>query len=82
MGFLSYVQTDTTYAHSIEKYVRKVCAVAHEIVEGDQNRELKASILQCLSAMVMFSCALPSLSCLVLLFPISLCCLVVVCSNW
>ncbi|KAK4769401.1 hypothetical protein SAY86_027551 [Trapa natans] len=47
-------QTDTTYAHNIEKYVHKVCALARETDGGDRRRQLKASTLQCLSAMVWF----------------------------
>ncbi|XP_031385287.1 protein SEMI-ROLLED LEAF 2 isoform X2 [Punica granatum] len=49
-----YSQTDTTYTHNIEKYVRKVCTLARESGEGDERRCLRASTLQCLSAMVWF----------------------------
>ncbi|KAK4748810.1 hypothetical protein SAY87_015396 [Trapa incisa] len=46
-----YCQTDTTYAHNIEKYVHKVCAL---VDGGDTKPQLRASVLQCLSAMVWF----------------------------
>lgn len=72
-----FVQTDTTYAHNIEKYVHKVCALAHEINGGDQRHQLRASILQCLSAMVTFFLHITKfiLSCLVISH--SICCLVI-----
>ncbi|XP_059437223.1 protein SEMI-ROLLED LEAF 2 [Corylus avellana] len=49
-----YSQADGTYTHNIEKLVRKVCALAH--VKGDEHQRhcLRASSLQCLSAMVWF----------------------------
>ncbi|XP_010493942.1 PREDICTED: protein EFR3 homolog B-like isoform X2 [Camelina sativa] len=49
-----YSQVDGTYTHSIEKFALKVCALARE--EGDEHQKLclRASGLQCLSAMVWF----------------------------
>ena len=47
-----YEQEDGTYTHNIEKLVRKVCALAREKGEEHQNASLRASSLQCLSAMV------------------------------
>jgi hypothetical protein len=47
-----YEQADGTYAHNIEKLVRKVCALAHENGDEHQRHCLRASSLQCLSAMV------------------------------
>ncbi|KAB2005998.1 hypothetical protein ES319_D11G310100v1 [Gossypium barbadense] len=49
-----YSQVDGTYTHSIEKFVHKVCKLAREDGEEHQRRCLKASSLQCLSAMVWF----------------------------
>nr|XP_023894081.1 uncharacterized protein LOC112006003 [Quercus suber] len=49
-----YSQADGTYAHNIEKLVRKVCALAREKGEEHQSPCLRASSLQCLSAMVWF----------------------------
>ncbi|XP_062144485.1 protein SEMI-ROLLED LEAF 2 isoform X2 [Alnus glutinosa] len=49
-----YSQADGTYAHNIEKLVRKVCALAHEKGDEHQRHCLRASSLQCLSAMVWF----------------------------
>ncbi|KAK9041749.1 hypothetical protein V6N11_016839, partial [Hibiscus sabdariffa] len=49
-----YNQADGTYTHSIEKFVHKVCKLAREDGEEHQRRCLRASSLQCLSAMVWF----------------------------
>lgn len=46
------VQVDSTYTHNIEKLVRKVCMLSQEPGETHENRCLRASSLQCLSAMV------------------------------
>lgn len=45
-------QADGTYTHNIEKFVYKVCKLAHEDGEDHQRRCLRASSLQCLSSMV------------------------------
>lgn len=45
-------QVDTTYTHNIEKLVRKVCILSREHGETHEKRCLRASSLQCLSAMV------------------------------
>nr|XP_011466140.1 PREDICTED: uncharacterized protein LOC101313033 isoform X1 [Fragaria vesca subsp. vesca] len=47
-------QTDGTYTHNIESLVHKVCELAHESGEDIQKRCLRASSLQCLSAMIQF----------------------------
>ncbi|KAE8725513.1 cytochrome c oxidase subunit 5C [Hibiscus syriacus] len=47
-------QADGTYTHSIEKFVHKVCKLAREDVNEHQRRRLRASSLQCLSAVVWF----------------------------
>lgn len=48
-----YSQADGTYTHNIEKFVKKVCKLACE--NGvEHRRSLRASSLQCLSAMVWF----------------------------
>ncbi|RYR02105.1 hypothetical protein Ahy_B06g080935 [Arachis hypogaea] len=49
-----YSQVDATYARSIEKLVRKVCMLSREHGKTNENRCLRASSLQCLSAMVWF----------------------------
>ncbi|XP_022743108.1 protein EFR3 homolog B-like isoform X1 [Durio zibethinus] len=49
-----YSQADGTYIHNIEKFVHKVCKLACEDGEEHQRRCLRASSLQCLSAMVWF----------------------------
>ncbi|XP_057722578.1 protein SEMI-ROLLED LEAF 2-like isoform X1 [Arachis stenosperma] len=49
-----YSQVDATYARSIEKLVRKVCMLSREHGKTHENRCLRASSLQCLSAMVWF----------------------------
>ncbi|RID59602.1 hypothetical protein BRARA_F02823 [Brassica rapa] len=49
-----YSQVDGTYTHSIEKFARKVCSLAREQGDEHQKRCLRASGLQCLSAMVWF----------------------------
>ncbi|XVE89558.1 hypothetical protein DITRI_Ditri20bG0005700 [Diplodiscus trichospermus] len=49
-----YSQADGTYMHNIEKFVHKVCKLAREDGEEHQRRCLRASSLQCLSAMVWF----------------------------
>ena len=45
-------QVDATYTHNIEKLVRKVCMLSREHGETHERRCLRASSLQCLSAMV------------------------------
>lgn len=45
-------QADGTYTYIIESWVRKVCAMVRE--SGEDKRGLRASSLQCLSAMVLF----------------------------
>lgn len=45
-------QVDATYTHNIEKLVRKVCMLSQEPGETHEKHCLKASSLQCLSAMV------------------------------
>ncbi|XP_043721356.1 protein SEMI-ROLLED LEAF 2-like [Telopea speciosissima] len=47
-------QADGTYAHNIEKLVHKVCLLARESGEECTKCCLRASSLQCLSAMVWF----------------------------
>ncbi|CAL0320940.1 unnamed protein product [Lupinus luteus] len=49
-----YCQVDGTYTHNIEKLVRKVCKLAREHGETHEKCCLRASSLQCLSAMVWF----------------------------
>ncbi|XP_007031156.2 PREDICTED: protein EFR3 homolog B [Theobroma cacao] len=49
-----YSQADGTYTHNIEKFVPKVCKLLREDGEEHQRRCLRASSLQCLSAMVWF----------------------------
>ncbi|RVW97824.1 Protein EFR3-like B [Vitis vinifera] len=49
-----YCQADSTYTHNIENFVRKVCMLAREAGDEQQTSTLKASSLQCLSAMVWF----------------------------
>ncbi|KAK6911653.1 hypothetical protein RJ641_023746 [Dillenia turbinata] len=49
-----YSQVDGIYAHNIEKFVERVCKLACENGEEHQKRCLRASSLQCLSAMVWF----------------------------
>ncbi|KAL2325592.1 hypothetical protein Fmac_024650 [Flemingia macrophylla] len=49
-----YCQVDATYTHNIEKLVRKVCMLSREHGEAREKRCLRASSLQCLSAMVWF----------------------------
>ncbi|KAL5983534.1 hypothetical protein ACLOJK_017621 [Asimina triloba] len=50
-GFI-YSQADGTYTHNIESLVPKVCAMARESCEDHDKSCLRASSLQCLSAMV------------------------------
>ncbi|TQD69210.1 hypothetical protein C1H46_045257 [Malus baccata] len=45
-----YSQTDCTYTHTIESLVHKVCKLARQ--SGEDQQSLRASSLQCLSAMV------------------------------
>lgn len=45
-------QVDATYTHSIEKLVRKVCMLSREGGETHEKCCLRASSLQCLSAVV------------------------------
>ncbi|KAI4349895.1 hypothetical protein L6164_010438 [Bauhinia variegata] len=49
-----YSQVDATYAHNIEKLVKKVCMLSLEPGETREKRCLRASSLQCISAMVWF----------------------------
>ncbi|XP_041018680.1 protein SEMI-ROLLED LEAF 2-like [Juglans microcarpa x Juglans regia] len=49
-----YSQADGTYTHNIENLVLKVCALACEKGDEHQRRYLRASSLQCLSAMIWF----------------------------
>ncbi|XP_068659378.1 protein SEMI-ROLLED LEAF 2 [Aristolochia californica] len=49
-----YCQADGTYTHNIENLVPKVCALACESGEGHEKLCLRASALQCLSAVVWF----------------------------
>ncbi|KAJ1383506.1 Armadillo-type fold [Sesbania bispinosa] len=49
-----YCQVDATYTHNIEKLVRKVCLLSREHGETHEKHCLRASSLQCLSAMVWF----------------------------
>ncbi|KAL5565906.1 hypothetical protein UlMin_029070 [Ulmus minor] len=49
-----YAQVDATYTHNIESFVPKVCMLARVKGEDHQTRCLRASSLQCLSAMVWF----------------------------
>lgn len=49
-----YSQTDGTYARNIATFVNKVCMLARETGEEHQKRSLRASCLQCLSAMVWY----------------------------
>ncbi|XP_013660832.2 protein SEMI-ROLLED LEAF 2-like [Brassica napus] len=49
-----YNQVDGTYTHSIEKFAHKVCSFAREQGDEHQKQCLRASGLQCLSAMVWF----------------------------
>ncbi|KAF3563670.1 hypothetical protein DY000_02011262 [Brassica cretica] len=49
-----YSQVDGTYTHSIEKFALKVCSLAREQGDEHQKKCLRASGLQCLSAMVWF----------------------------
>ncbi|RYQ89954.1 hypothetical protein Ahy_B09g096325 isoform J [Arachis hypogaea] len=49
-----YSQVDATYTHNMEKLVRKVCMLSREHVGALEKRCLRASSLQCLSAMIWF----------------------------
>ncbi|KAH9627082.1 hypothetical protein KSS87_023770 [Heliosperma pusillum] len=49
-----YCQTDGTYAHNIGNSIRKLCMLARETGEEHDKRSLRASSLQCLSAMVWY----------------------------
>ncbi|KAA8545252.1 hypothetical protein F0562_020036 [Nyssa sinensis] len=49
-----YSQVDGTYTYNIENLVHKVCTLACETGEEHEKRRLRASSLQCLSAMVWF----------------------------
>ncbi|KAK9147050.1 hypothetical protein Sjap_006953 [Stephania japonica] len=49
-----YCQTDGTYAHNIENLVNHVCMMARKTGEEQSKSRLRASSLQCISAMVWF----------------------------
>ncbi|KNA11501.1 hypothetical protein SOVF_134650 [Spinacia oleracea] len=49
-----YSQNDSTYARNIATLVNKVCMLARETGEEHQKHSLRASCLQCLSAMVWY----------------------------
>ncbi|XVF26488.1 hypothetical protein REPUB_Repub14bG0020700 [Reevesia pubescens] len=49
-----YSQADGTYMHNVENFVHKVCKLAREDGEEHQKHCLRASSLQCLSAIVWF----------------------------
>ncbi|KAI3701996.1 hypothetical protein L6452_27563 [Arctium lappa] len=49
-----YNQVDGTYAYDLENLAPKVFVLAHRTQEGDEKIHLRASSLQCLSAMVWF----------------------------
>ncbi|ESW16997.1 hypothetical protein PHAVU_007G201500 [Phaseolus vulgaris] len=49
-----YCQVDSTYTYNIEKLVRKVSMLSRDHGEASEKRCLRASSLQCLSAMVWF----------------------------
>ncbi|KAL7003167.1 hypothetical protein U1Q18_004325, partial [Sarracenia purpurea var. burkii] len=49
-----YSQVDGTYTYNIEDLIHKVCTLARETGEEHEKRCLRASSLQCLSAMVWF----------------------------
>ncbi|KAI4342906.1 hypothetical protein MLD38_027470 [Melastoma candidum] len=54
LGNFILSQSDSMYAHNIEKFVHKVCALARVRSDGHQNSCLRASGLQCIAAMVGF----------------------------
>ncbi|XP_031249114.1 protein EFR3 homolog A [Pistacia vera] len=49
-----YGQADGTYTHNIESFVHKVCKLARDHGVEDQRHGLRASSLQCISAMLWF----------------------------
>ncbi|KAL9234895.1 hypothetical protein vseg_009711 [Gypsophila vaccaria] len=49
-----YSQTDGTYAHNIGIFIGRLCMLALETGDVHEKRSLKASCLQCLSAMVWY----------------------------
>ncbi|GMG99780.1 hypothetical protein Nepgr_001620 [Nepenthes gracilis] len=54
-----YNQTDGTYAHTIENLVHQVCVLVLEARDGQCKQPLRASSLQCLSAVVWFMAEFP-----------------------
>ncbi|XP_047325648.1 protein SEMI-ROLLED LEAF 2 isoform X2 [Impatiens glandulifera] len=49
-----YSQVDGTYTHNIENMVQKVCMLARETGQDSEKCSLRASSMQCLSAMMWF----------------------------
>lgn len=61
-------QADGTYAHNIEHLSHRVCMLAKEGGEEDAARRLRATSLQCLSAMVIFILLIIFKNCGILFF--------------
>lgn len=55
LTILFWKQVDGTYTYNIETLVPKVCSLARETGEEHEKRSLRASSLQCLSAMVLWN---------------------------